>query len=70
MYVSQAARQGVAVLMVTVQVVLKGVYSTSRQTNSFYLNDFKFGMNDYVPGFTNPATFGLDRSSGGAPTWW
>ena len=67
---SQAARQGVAVLMVTVQVVLKGVYSTPRQTNSFHLNDFKFGVNDYVPGFTNPTKFGLDRSSGGAPTWW
>ena len=56
--------------MVTVQVVLKGVYSTPRQTNSFYLNDFKNGVNDNVPGFTNPAKFGLDRINGGAPTWW
>ena len=68
--VSQAARQGVAVLMVTVQVVLKGVYSTPCQTFSFDLNDFKFGVIDYVPGYPNPTKFGLDRSSGGAPTWW
>ena len=70
MWISQAARQGVAVLMVTVQVALKGVYSTPSKTNSFDLNDFKFGLIDKVPGYTNPTKFGLDWSSGGAPTWW
>jgi len=32
--------------------------------------DLKFGVCDNVTRFTNPAKFGEDRISGGAPMWW
>ena len=56
--------------MVTVRVVLKGVYSTPCQIFSVQPNDLKFGMNDNVSGYPNPAKFGFDWTSGGASTWW
>ena len=31
---------------------------------------FKLGKGDYVTRINNPAKFGHDRISGGAPTWW
>jgi len=32
--------------------------------------EHQFGVGDYVTRFSNPAKFGEDRNSGGAPTWW
>ena len=68
--VSQAARQGVAVLMAYVQVVLKGVFSIPRQTKGYEPIGLKIGMCKYVPEFSSPVEFGGDQRSGGAPTWW
>ncbi len=67
---SKAARQGLALLMAWVQVVLKQATSTLRQIYNFQPIDFKSDVGDYVPMRTNPAKFNLDRISGGAPTWW
>jgi len=45
---SQAARQGLAVLMASTSVVLKHETSTLRQRHNFILIDLKFGVSDYV----------------------
>ena len=63
-------RQGLAVLMATVNVVLKWKTSTTYQSHIYESFDLKFGKVDNVTRFTNPAKFGKDRISGGAPTWW
>ena len=55
-------------LMAYVQVVLKGVFSTPRQTKSYEPIDLKIGMCKNVPEYSSPAEFGVDQKSGGAPT--
>ena len=59
---------GVAVLMVTVRVVLKGVYATLAKISIFQPNDLKFGMSNNVPRYPNPAKFDFDYMSGGVST--
>jgi len=44
--VSQAARQGLAVLMASAVVVLKHETSTLRQWHNYISIDFKFGVGD------------------------
>jgi len=67
--VSQAARQGLAVLMASAVVVLKYVTSTLRKSHNFLSIDCKFGVGDYVREVTSPAKFGLDLMSGRDATW-
>jgi len=55
---SQAARQGLAVLMASAVVVLKHETSTLRQRHNFIPIDLKFGMGDYVREVTNPHKVG------------
>jgi len=66
---SQAARQGLAVLMASASVVLKHETSTLRQSHNFISIDLKFGLSDYVRKITSPAKFGLDLISGRDATW-
>jgi len=54
--------------MVIAVVVLKQETSTTYQSHIYKSIDLKF--DDYVTRFSNPAKFGKDRFSGGAPTWW
>jgi len=61
---SQAARQGLAVLMASAVVVLKHETSTLRQRHNFISLDFKFGVGDYVREVTNPDKVGLGPMSG------
>jgi len=68
-YESQAARQGLAVLMASASVVLKHETSTLRQIHNFISIDCKFGVSDYVREVTSPAKFGSDQSSGQDATW-
>jgi len=63
MHVSQAARQGLAVLMASAVVVLKHDTSTLRQRHNFISIDFKFGVGDYVRKVTNPDKVGLGPMS-------
>jgi len=56
--------------MATAVVVLKHETSTTYQSHTNQSIDLKFGLGDYVTRFSNPAKFGEDRFSGGAPTWW
>jgi len=67
---SQAARQGLAVLMASAIVVLKHETSTTYQSHIYKSIDLKLGYSDYVTSFSNPAKFSEDRCSGGAPTRW
>jgi len=62
--VSQAARQGIAVLMASVSVVLKHETSTLRQRHNFISIDLKFGLSDYVREVTNPDKVGSGPMSG------
>jgi len=63
-YKSQAARQGLAVLMASAVVVLKHVTSTLRQSHNFISIDFKFNVGDYVRKVTSPDKVGLGPMSG------
>jgi len=66
---SQAARQGLAVLMASASVVLKHKTSTLRQRHNFISIDLKFSVSDYVREVTSPAKFGSDSISGQDATW-
>jgi len=68
-YQSQAARQGLAVLMASALVVLKNEPSTLRQSHNFIQIHFKFGVSDYVREVTSPAKVGLGPISGRDATW-
>jgi len=61
---SQAARQGLAVLMASAVVVLKHETSTLRQRHNFISIVFKFGVGDYVWEVTNPDKVGSGPMSG------
>jgi len=61
---SQAARQGLALLMASAVVELKHETSTIRQRHNFISNDFKFGVGDYVREVTNPEKVNLGPMSG------
>jgi len=66
---SQAARQGLAVLMASAVIVLKRETSTLHQRHNFTAIDFKFGVGDYVREVTSHANFGSGPMSGRAATW-
>jgi len=66
---SQAARQGLAVLMASAVVVLKHETSTVRQRHNLISLYFKFGVGDYVREVTNPDTVGSGPMSGQDATW-
>jgi len=55
---SQAARQGLAVLMASAVVVLKHETSTLRQRHNFISIDLTFGVGDYVREVTSPDKVG------------
>jgi len=59
-YKSQAARQGLALLMASAVVVLKHETSTLRQSHKFISIDLTFGVGDYVGEVTSPDKFGSD----------
>jgi len=65
-YISQAARQGLAVLMASASVVLTHETSTLRQRHNFISIALKFGVRDYVREITSPAKFGSGPISGRA----
>jgi len=65
---SQAARQGLAVLMASDVGVLKHETSTLRQSQFFSI-DLKFGVGDNVREVTSPAKFGSDPKIGQDATW-
>jgi len=56
--------------MASAVVVLKYETSTTYQSHIYELIDLKFRWVEHVTRFSNPATFGEDRISGGAATWW
>jgi len=62
--ISQAARQGLAMLMASAIVVLKHETSTLRQRHNFISIDFKFGVGDYVREVTNFDKVGSGPMSG------
>jgi len=66
---SQAARQGLAVLMATASVVLKHEHSTLRRGHNFILIDLKFGVSDKVREVTSLDKFRSDPTSGQDATW-
>jgi len=66
---SQAARQGLAVLMASAVVVLKHQTSTLRQRHNFFSIDLKFGVSGYVREVTSLAKFGLGPMSDREATW-
>jgi len=55
---SQAARQGLAVLMASAVVMLKHETLTLRPSHNFISIDFKFGVGDYVREVTSRDKFG------------
>jgi len=67
---SQAARQGLDVVMASASMasasvtLLKRETSTLRQRHNFISIDLKFGMNDNVREVTNPNKVGSDPISG------
>jgi len=67
---SQAAGQGLAVLMASAVVVLKHETSTLRQSQNFISIPLTFGVGDYVREVTSPAKFGSDPMSARDATWW
>jgi len=62
--ISQAARQGLAVLMASTVVVLKHETSTIRQRHNFISIDLTFGVSDYVREVSSPDKVGLGPMSG------
>jgi len=66
---SQAARQGLAVLMASTVVVLKHEISTFRQSHNFISIDFKFGVGDYVTEVTSSDKISSGPMSGKEKTW-
>jgi len=68
-FLSQAARQGLAVLMASAVVVLKHETLTLRQRRNFISIDFKFGVGDNVREVTNPDKVGSGPMSGRDATW-
>jgi len=66
---SQAARQGLALLMASAVEVLKHETLTLRQRHNFISIDFKFGVSDYVREITNPDKVGSGPISGRDATW-
>jgi len=66
---SQAARQGLAVLMASASVVLKHETSTLRQSHNCISIDLKFGVRDYVREVTSLVKFGSGPMSGPDATW-
>jgi len=66
---SQAARQGLAVLMASAVVVLKYEASTLRQRHNFISIDLTFGVSDYVREVTSPDNVGLGPMSDRDATW-
>jgi len=66
---SQAARQGLAVLMASAVVVLKHETSTFRQRHNIISIDFKFDVGDYVREVTNPDEITSGPMSGRDATW-
>jgi len=62
--ISQAARQGLAVLMASAVVVLKHENSTPRQSHNFISIALTFGVYDNVREVTSPTEFGLDLMFG------
>jgi len=66
---SQAARQGLVVLMASAVVVLKHKTSLLRQSHNFISIDLTFGVSAYVREVTRHAKFGLDLMSGRDATW-
>jgi len=67
--VSQAARQGLAVLMASASLVLKHETSTLRQSHNFISIDLKFGVSDNVRKVNSPTKFGSDPISSRDATW-
>jgi len=67
--VSQAARQGLAVLMVSAVLVLKHETSTLRQRHNFITIDLTFGVSDDVREVTSPDKVGSGPMSGRDATW-
>jgi len=61
---SQAAPQGLAVLMASASVVLKHETSTLRQRHNFISIDLEFGVSDKIREVTSPAKFGSGPMSG------
>jgi len=68
-YTSQAARQGLAVLMASSVVVLKQVTSTLRQRHNSISIDLTFGVSDNVREVTSPDEVGSGPMSGRDATW-
>jgi len=66
---SQADRQGLAVLMVSAVVVLKHENSTLRQRHNFISFDLTFCVSDYVREVTSPDKVGSGPMSGQDATW-
>jgi len=66
---SQAARQGLAVLMASSVVVLELVSSTLRKRQNFISIDLTFGESDYVREVTSPDKDGSGPMSGRDATW-
>jgi len=66
---SQAAWQGLAVLMASAVVVLKRGTSTLRQRHYFISIDLTFGVSDYVREVTSPDKVGSGLMNGRDTTW-
>jgi len=68
-FISQAAPQGLAVLMASAVVVLKHETSTLRQKHNFISINLTFGVSDYIMEVTNPEQVGSGPISGRDATW-
>jgi len=66
---SQAARQGLAVLMASAVVVMKQETSTIRQRHNFLSIDLTLGVSNYVREVTSPDKVGSGPMSGRDATW-
>jgi len=66
---SQAARQSLALLMASAEVVLKHETSTLRKSHNCISIYLKFSVGDYVREVTSPVKFGSDPMSGRDATW-
>jgi len=69
LYTSQAARQGLALLMASAGVVLKYETSTIRQSHNFIPMNSTFDVGDKIREVTSPATFGSNPMDGRDATW-